>query len=250
MIARLFAGRGRPEPSGPAGTRLYAVGDIHGRVDLVRSLTTLVADDARRHRAPRNVVIFLGDYIDRGAQSREVIELLMHEPLAGFEHVHLRGNHEDVMLRFLDDIAVGPSWLAFGGRETLASYGVEAPYPDAPPDELDRARRALARSLPPAHHDFLSRLVFRYDAGDYVFVHAGVRPGVPLDRQVPQDLMWIRDEFLFSGDDFGRIVVHGHSISPVPEVRHNRIGIDTGAYRTNRLTCLVLDGTASSFLQT
>jgi serine/threonine protein phosphatase 1 len=250
MINRLFGGRGRAEPSAPPGTRLYAIGDIHGRADLLRALTALIRDDARRRQAPRNVAVYLGDYVDRGPHSRDVIDLLRSEPLPGFEHIHLRGNHEDVMLRFLVDISVGPSWLAFGGRETLQSYGVDAPFPEAAPDELERAQRALAQRLPAEHLAFLRGLRLLHQEGDFCFVHAGVKPGVPLDRQREQDLLWIRDEFLASNAEFGRIVVHGHSISPVPEVRRNRIGIDTGAFRTDRLTCLVLEGAERSFLQT
>jgi len=250
MIGRFLGGKPRAEPSGPPGTRLYAVGDIHGRLDLLRTLTALIHDDAYRRQASRNVAIYLGDYVDRGRESRAVIDFLLDEPLPGFEHVHLRGNHEDVMLRFLTDITAGPSWLNFGGRETLESYGVDAPQPQAAPAELERARRALAACLPRAHLEFLRGLPLQHEEGDYFFAHAGVKPGVPLDQQREEDLLWIRGEFLSSNAEFGRIVVHGHSISPVPDVRRNRIGIDTGAFMSDRLTCLVIDGTEWSFLQT
>ncbi len=250
MLTRIFGARGRAEPSGPLGARLYAIGDIHGRADLLRTLSTLIHEDAYRRQASRNVVVYLGDFVDRGRQSRDVIEFLLREPLPGFEHVHLRGNHEDIMLRFLDDISVGPTWLAFGGRETLESYGVEAPLPNAEPAELARAQRALGERLPRAHLDFLRGLRLLHEEGDYVFVHAGLKPGVPLDQQREQDLLWIRDEFLSSTADFGRIVVHGHSISATPDVRRNRIGVDTGAFMSDRLTALVVEGTEWSFLQT
>jgi serine/threonine protein phosphatase 1 len=250
MIGRFLGGKARAEPSGPAGTRLYAIGDIHGRLDLLRTLTALIHDDAYRRQAPRNVVVYLGDYVDRGRESRAVIDFLLNEPLPGFERIHLRGNHEDVMLRFLTDISAGPSWLNFGGRETLESYGIAAPQPHAEPAALERAQRALAACLPTAHLEFLRGLRLQHEEGDYFFAHAGVKPGVPLDQQREQDLLWIRGEFLSSNAEFGRIVVHGHSISPVPDVRRNRIGIDTGAFMSDRLTCLAIEGTEWSFLQT
>ncbi len=253
MIARFLAGRGRAEPAAPAGpadTRVYAIGDIHGRLDLLRQMSALVHDDAYRRQAPRNVVITLGDYVDRGPQSREVIEFLRHERLPSFEHVHLKGNHEDIMLRFLEDAAIGPNWLTYGGRETLQSYGIDAPEAHADFAALERARRAFVHVLPPVHLDFLRGLKLRHEEGDYVFVHAGIKPGVPLEAQREEDLLWIRDEFLSSGAEFGRIVVHGHTITPAPDVRRNRIGIDTGAFMSDRLTCLVVEGTEWSFLQT
>jgi len=250
MRPRFPAGRHRPEPAGPAGSRIYAVGDIHGRADLLERLHEMIAADAQRQPAPRRVVIYLGDYIDRGAHSREVIDLLLSQQLAGFEAVHLRGNHEEFLLRFLGDVSVGHNWLAYGGRETLQSYGIDPPHAMAAPDELARAQAALDARLPRAHRDFLNGLALLHEEGDYAFVHAGVKPGVALDQQQADDLLWIRDPFLESRAEFGRVVVHGHTITPVPDVRPNRIGIDTGAFATGRLTCLVIDGTASSFLQT
>ena len=253
MIGWLSRPRERAEakaPALPAGTRLYAVGDIHGCVDLLRALSQLIHEDAYRRQAPRNVIVYLGDFIDRGPDSRGVIETLLNEPLPGFESHHLRGNHEDIMLRFLSDTSVGSSWLNFGGRETLQSYGVEAPAPYAPAAEMQRAQHELQLRLPPAHLDFLRRLDVSHGEGDYFFAHAGVRPGVPLDQQRDEDMLWIRDEFLRSDASFGRIVVHGHSITREPDVRKNRIGIDTGAFASNRLTALVAEGTEWFFLQT
>ena len=241
---------GDAAPAIPAGTRLYAIGDIHGRVDLLRTLKDLVHEDAYRRQAPRNVVVYLGDYVDRGDESRAVIEMLLNEPLPGFESHHLKGNHEEIMLRFLADTSVGPSWLSFGGRETLRSYGIDPPHPYASAAELQRAQRALAERLPREHADFLRRLERSHEEGDYLFVHAGVKPGVPLERQRDEDLLWIRDEFLQSEASFGHIVVHGHTISREPDVRRNRIGIDTGAFLSNRLTALVAEGTEWFFLQT
>ena len=253
MIGRFFTLRGREEPTPPAappGTRLYAIGDIHGRLDLLTTLWRLVQEDAERRQAPRNVVVYLGDYIDRGDQSRAVIEQLLRRPLPGFETVHLKGNHEDIMMRFLDDVSVGPNWLTYGGMETLQSYGIDPPGPYDGTAELERAQRALAALLPSDHLAFLRGLASSHQEGDYFFVHAGVRPGVPLDRQSDADMLWIRDEFLRSDASFGCVVVHGHSITPEPDVRRNRIGIDTGAFHSGHLTCLVAEGTERSFLQT
>jgi serine/threonine protein phosphatase 1 len=253
MLGRILKARGRAEtaaPAAPAGTRLYAIGDIHGRVDLLRALQDLVHEDAYRRQAPRNVVVYLGDYVDRGAASRDVIELLLNEPLPGFESHFLKGNHEDIMLRFLTDTGVAASWLSFGGMETLRSYGIDPPNPYAPAADLQRAQRALAEHLPREHLEFLRRLEVAHEEGDYLFVHAGVKPGIPLDEQREQDLLWIREEFLLSEASFGRIVVHGHTISRDPDVRRNRIGIDTGAFMSDRLTCLVVAGEEWSFLQT
>jgi serine/threonine protein phosphatase 1 len=253
MIARRFA-RGRPEgavtPQVPGGSRVYAIGDIHGRADLLGHMHQLIHEDAYRRQAPRNVVIYLGDYIDRGSESGAVIDLLLDEPLPSFERVHLRGNHEDSLLRFLEDISVGPAWFFYGGDATLKSYGVTPPAPAARPQEMLRVQRELKRRLPERHRRFYEKLTLAHEEGDYLFVHAGVRPGVPLKAQNPADLLWIRDEFLSSAADFGKIVVHGHSISARPDVQRNRIGIDTGAFASGILTCLVLEGGDWSFLQT
>ncbi len=253
MTGRFFPQRERGEtsaPSTPRGTRLYAIGDIHGRDDLLAQLSLLIHEDAYRRQAPRNVVVYLGDYVDRGRDSRAVIERLLHAPLPGFESVHLKGNHEDIMLRFLDDIGVAPSWLTYGGRETLESYGIAPPLPHAPPMELLEAQERLRAALPPEHLDFLRRLRLSHEEGDYVFVHAGVRPGVPLAAQRAEDMLWIRDEFLSSEASFGRVVVHGHTIKADPDVRTNRIGVDTGAFASGHLTALVAEGTEWYFLQT
>jgi serine/threonine protein phosphatase 1 len=234
----------------PSGSRIYAVGDVHGRVDLLRALHQLIHDDACRHPAARNVVVYLGDYIDRGQDSSGVIELLLDAPLPGFSSVHLKGNHEDALLRFLDDTRIGPAWLFYGGADTLRSYGVAPPFPPTRREELLRAQAELRQLLPERHRRFMESLPFTYAEGDYLFVHAGLRPGVPLEQQSPEDMLWIRDEFLYSDENFGRVVVHGHSITPRPDVQRNRIGIDTGAYASDRLTALVLEGDGYRFLQT
>jgi serine/threonine protein phosphatase 1 len=255
MITRILA-RGRPQareavaPEVPPHSRVYAVGDIHGRVDLLERLHGLIHQDAYERQAPRNVVVYLGDYIDRGDASPAVIDLLLDQPLPSFQSVHLKGNHEDTLLRFLDDTGIGATWLLYGGAETLASYGVRPPRPAGGGQELERAQAELKARLPERHRRFMQQLRLTHAEGDYLFTHAGVRPGVPLDAQQEEDLLWIRDEFLLSDAEFGKIVVHGHTITSRPDVQRNRIGIDTGAFATGLLTCLVLEGAEWSFLQT
>jgi serine/threonine protein phosphatase 1 len=237
-------------PTLPIGTRVYAVGDIHGRVDLLERLHQMIHEDAYQVQAPRNVVIYLGDYIDRGENSSGVIELLIKRPLPGFERVHLKGNHEAAMMRFLEDPDTGIDWMAFGGDATLASYRVQPPRRPGDPDGMLRAQVDLLQCLPPSHADFLAALSLSHIEGDFLFVHAGLRPGILLDQQTEEDLLWIRAPFLNSDADFGKLVVHGHTIDRDPVIRHNRIGIDTGAYRTNKLTCLVIQDERYGFLQT
>jgi diadenosine tetraphosphatase ApaH/serine/threonine PP2A family protein phosphatase len=254
MKSRLFGQRQRkiePVPRAvPAGTRVYAMGDIHGSLVPLRLLRDAVQAHGEAHPIERKCLIYLGDYIDRGYDSRAVIDLLVREPLPGFEEVFLKGNHEDGMLRFLADGSNALFWVAYGGIATMVSYGVKPPDPATDEDEVVRARKELAKKLPPAHLDFLAKLESYRVEGDYLFVHAGVRPGIPLERQERDDLLWIRDEFLKSSEDHGRIVVHGHTISEAPDQQPNRIGIDTGAFHTGHLTCVVLDGTSRAFLHT
>lgn len=227
---------------------IYAVGDIHGRQDLLDDLHRRMAEDARSKSDLRPVAIYLGDYVDRGPRSRDVIETLVGNPLEGFEAVHLKGNHEDMMLAFLEAPETGPRWLANGGLATLASYGIEDAACDA--EGLAEAASALDAALPPGHARFLSSLSLVHRIGDYVFVHAGIRPGVALDEQSVEDLIWIRGPFLTSGADHGAVIVHGHSPGPRPVVKANRICVDTGAYATDVLTGVVLEGDSRRFLST
>lgn len=252
MLAHLFRSRGDHAcpAATPHGTVVYAVGDIHGRPDLLVRLHELIADHALTVGQARKIIVYLGDFVDRGPGSREVIDLLIAAPLEGFEPVYLKGNHEDAMLRFLDDTSAGPSWFGFGGQATLASYGVDLDAMAPGPYGLQRIQAKLRKCLPADHRRFLQRLELCHAEGGYFFVHAGVKPGVPLDDQRPEDLMWIRDAFLRSRADFGAVVVHGHSIRRQPEFRANRIGIDTGAVFTDILTCLVLAGEERDVLQT
>ncbi len=238
----------------PEGTRVYAVGDIHGRLDLLDAMRKLIATDAAIRKAERDpiermVVVYLGDYVDRGPDSKGVIDRLIEKPLPGFEAVHLKGNHEDFMLNFLDaPERAGHAWLFNGGIETLSSYGLTRD-PDAP-QRMAIVRDDLARLMPDGHLDFLKGLDLQHQEGDYLFVHAGIRPGVELEGQSDQDLMWIREEFLEHPEDHGKMIVHGHTITWTPDIRSNRIGIDTGAFASDVLTCLVLEGTERKLLQT
>lgn len=236
-------------PSVPDDCRVYAVGDVHGRDDLLVEVRRLIVSDAKTAGDRARVVVYLGDYVDRGPGSFEVIDRLIHEPLPGFRQVFLKGNHEDLMLAFLSG-PPDPVWLCNGGVATLESYGVGIDWFLQDTRSLEAARQQLQETMPQSHRQFLEDLRIRHVEGDYAFVHAGVRPGVPLASQDTRDLMWIRGPFLTSDANFGKRVVHGHTIVPEPEVRRNRIGIDTGAVRSGRLTCLVLQGTTVRFLQT
>ena len=236
----------------PADTVVYAIGDLHGRLDLLDAIHERIAADASRRAAVRKLLIYLGDYVSRGTDSRAVVERVRDWQPDGFEVVWLKGNHEDLLLRFLDgEIDAGRHWFDYDGLDTLADYGVAIPDRQARDDAgVAALRERFADRLPPAHLDFFRALRVSFSAGDYCFVHGGVRPGVPLAQQGAHDCMWIRKSFLESDLEHGAMIVHGHSISAQPEVRHNRIGIDTGAYRSGVLTCLVLDGETRGFLQT
>jgi serine/threonine protein phosphatase 1 len=246
MLGKLLGlGGGRPTRV-PDDLTVYAIGDIHGRLDLLQILHRKIEEAPARGD---KLVVYLGDYIDRGPASREVLELLRTAPPAGCRHVFLRGNHEQTMMDFLDDWRIAYDWLNFGGGETLASYGARVPFAL---DELSirHMQRDMLERVPANHWDFLRATQINHIEGDFLFVHAGIRPGLPLDRQLPEDMLWIRDTFLSSRADHGKVVVHGHSISEEVEFRPNRIGIDTGAFYTGMLTCLVLHGTGRGLIQT
>lgn len=238
-------GPARAAPRVAADSLVYAVGDIHGRLDLLEALHRAIRADAAARPAPRRVAVYLGDYLSRGPSSRQVIDCLLAEPLAGFETVRLRGNHEDLLARFLGgDLAAGADWLDYGGVQALASYGLAA---DAM--TLPDLRAAFAGVLPAAHRRFVDGLAISHREGDYYFVHAGVVPGVPLAAQPVAERMWIRRRFLESSADHGAVVVHGHSVAASPQWCANRIGIDTGAYASGVLSCLVLRGGEQALLQ-
>ena len=243
-------GRAPLSPAVPEGTRVYAVGDIHGRADLLRRIEGLIGDDAATAPGLRKVVVYLGDYVDRGPESFQVVEHLITHPLDGFETVHLKGNHEEFLIRFVEDGTMGAAWMMNGGSATLVSYDVSAFNLFFGEAGLERARKRLQRTIPQEHLDFYHGLGLTHVEGDYLFVHAGLRPGVALDEQKEGDLIWIREEFLDADAGFDKMVVHGHSIEAEPSIRAHRIGIDTGAYHTGRLTCLVLEGRRRRFLHT
>jgi serine/threonine protein phosphatase 1 len=232
--------------------RCYAVGDIHGRLDLLARLLDRVRADRRAAGAEPAKLVFLGDYVDRGPDSAGVLDLLADlaaSPEPGLRPVFLKGNHEDLMLDFLAGGPRGLAWLRNGGDATLASYGVAiAREPDG--RELRAAADALATALPDRHRRFLQRLALHHVAGPYLFVHAGLRPGIALAEQDEQDLLWIRGPFLNATAPFEKFVVHGHSISAAPELRANRLGIDTGAFCTGCLTAAVLEQAGVRFLDT
>jgi len=226
------------------GDMVYAIGDIHGRADLLDRLYRKIRAHGEDAAPGRRAVVHLGDYVDRGPDSRGVVDRVMAPPLPGFASVALLGNHEFLMRGFLrDPVVFGPGWMANGAAATMASYGVAPPRRADDPAELARASADLDDALPPDHRRFLDTLPLLYRAGIFAFVHAGVRPGVALDRQSPDDLIWIREEFLRSPANHGAVIVHGHSIAPEPDFQPNRIGIDTGAYRSGKLTavCLSVD---------
>ena len=246
MIAGLFRRwrerRARPAPAVSPGTRVYAVGDIHGQLGALTTIVEMIRDDAVSAAGSRQVLIFIGDYVDRGLDSRRVIDFLLTDPAPGFEIVFLKGNHDAWLLAFLRDAGIGPAWLDVGGQATLLSYGVPVPAGLRRAGHLEAVREDLARALPPGHKAFLEGLSLLHVEGDYVFVHAGLRPGVAMEAQRERDLLWIREEFTGDRSDHGKIVVHGHSVTERPDVRPNRIGIDTGAYATGRLLFRALAG--------
>ncbi len=254
MILRRLFGRGPAArvSTVPAGEAVYAIGDIHGRFDLLQDLLARIVDDAERHDADiHRSLILLGDYIDRGPESQNVVEMLLQDPLPGFTTIRLIGNHEDAFLAFLDGQTDGLDWLAYGGVETLMSYGVSLRHLPRSEDAARALRLSVAAAVPHSHVEFLRRCALYHFVGDYLFVHAGVRPGVPLEKQSPTDLLWIRDDFLRSKVPLPEwVVVHGHTICDFPQNRTHRIDIDTGAFASGRLTCLVLRGTERRFLST
>jgi serine/threonine protein phosphatase 1 len=237
-----------PGPALPEGVRIYAIGDIHGRFDLLEEMASEIRRDLRAARPARTMEVFLGDYVDRGPQSREVVEWLIDAPPLTDERICLLGNHEEMLLNAVDDEEWMSNWLYNGAPETFVSYRVETRGIGG--SGLVDLQEGFRAALPSRHLEFLAGLHRVLVVEPYLFVHAGIRPGVPLDRQDPQDLVWIRGPFLECEDDLGFVVVHGHTPTAHPEVQRNRINIDTGAVFTGRLTCVVLEGTTQRFLQT
>ncbi len=229
----------------PDGTCIYAIGDVHGRSDLLEAMFGLIDAHRARSGAEKTIEVLLGDLIDRGPDSRGVIDLAMARR-ASHGLIALRGNHDQYMLDALSDAGSIARWLDWGGIEALGSYGIEASRRDCEaPQALATALRA---ALPPAHAAFLAGMPLTHRCGDLLFVHAGIRPGIPLAQQAPRDLMTIRE--LFHGDerDHGFVVVHGHTPGAVPVVRPNRIGLDTKAYESGVLTCAAFTSGGFDFI--
>ncbi|HEY0204222.1 MAG TPA: metallophosphoesterase family protein [Acetobacteraceae bacterium] len=225
----------------PPGQRVYALGDIHGCLDRLVALHEMIAEDIAERPVERSTLVHLGDYVDRGADSAQVVDWLINQPpVPADEIVNLMGNHEQMML-----LAVGGGdkdapghWLMNGGADSLLSWGISRAVPPA----------EWSSRIPNQHLEFLRKLVISRQIGPYLFVHAGIRPGVPLDRQSPQDMLWIREPFLSSQDNHGAVVVHGHTPKRQPVVQPNRIAIDTGAVLGGDLTCVVLEADTLGFL--
>ena len=236
-------------PRAPDGWRGYAVGDIHGRVDLLDRLLADIERDNEARGPRRTLLVFLGDLIDRGPNSNEVVERLRTYRRPGIETAFIAGNHEEVLLRLLaGERGLMRHWLKFGGGECLHSYGLD-------PVALDllgetKALAQLREAFPSHHENFLAGFADTVRFGDYLFVHAGIRPMVDLSLQRQSDLRWIRDPFLSDQGDHGVMVVHGHTISDRIVERPNRIGIDTGAYRTGVLSAIGLEGASRWHLDT
>ena len=236
------------EARAPEGLRLYAIGDVHGRLDLLREMHRRVATDLAHRPCRRFRVIHLGDYIDRGPESAGVIEHLADFVRDG-DAVCLAGNHDLYLRDFLDDPqGIGDFWLRNGGEEALASWGVETMEVGRGPKTMKALHAEFCAALPDRHRAFFSSLPYSEQHGDYLFVHAGIRPGAPLHKQKPRDLVTIREPFLSHRGDFGAVVVHGHTVVPEPDVRLNRVGIDTKAYASSILTCLVLEAADKGLL--
>ena len=237
----------RPPAALPSGLRVYAIGDVHGRLDCLLTLEPAIRRDLiKRPPAGEAIVIFMGDYIDRGPDSSAIINVLRHRRFAGLPARFLLGNHEDAMLRFLEDGKVGAAWFAHGGMATLASYGVK-PGGASKDSREEQLRVGLAEALPPAHREFLESLELWIELGGFLFVHAGIRPGKAMADQRREDLLMIREPF-FAATNLPWRVVHGHTVIEKPLLTKDRIAIDTGAYATGNLTCAVIEGESAEIL--
>lgn len=237
------------QPVGAKGYRAYVVGDVHGRLDLLKELLAKIHTELDRHPPARCLLVFVGDLIDRGPNSAQVIERLRTYNRRGVQPVFLLGNHEEVLLRILrGEAGLITKWRWFGGSECLQSYGINPDVVAGSSDE--EALEIIRAAIPPSHVAFLESFADSCRFGDYLFVHAGIRPGVDFDQQTQSDLRWIREPFLNDGSDHGFVVVHGHTISNSVEQRPNRIGIDTGAYKTGVLTALAIEGADRWLLDT
>lgn len=242
------------EPKGPEGRLIYAIGDVHGRADRLAALIGLIRQDVQRigPLPLKPTLMLLGDYVDRGPHSREVIDaILALEADPDFQTIALRGNHDQFLLDFLKDGSSGGAWLQYGGGATLASYGVLPPMQRSDQQGWRDTAQALTKALPATHVDFLNRTRLVAVLGDFVFVHAGVRPGTKLEDQDPWDVMSIRKPFLANREPMaGKVVVFGHTAMDEPLVERHKIGVDTGAYATGVLTALRIFEAERGFINT
>ncbi len=238
--------QGRSRGRVPEGVRIYAIGDIHGQIGLLDSLLGRVQTHIAHNPIANTITVFLGDYVDRGPASRAVLERLI-EYGSQRQSVFLKGNHEAFLIEFLREPRILDEWKKYGGVDTLLSYGLR---PDS--EALLKRQADIAsefwKVLPSTHRDFLIHLKASFVCGDYFFAHAGVRPGIALSAQEEADLLWIRADFLNHEKPFEKVVVHGHTPVTQPEIRSNRINIDTGAYATGVLTCLALEADRLGFI--
>ncbi len=243
---KLFSGAKKAAPSLPAGERVYAIGDIHGRLDLFERLIQAIEEDDQQGDSANTTVILLGDLVDRGPHSRGVIDRAI--TWQGERNVRcLMGNHEEMFLTSLDEEKALRHFIRVGGKETILSYGLDYPkYQQATVSEL---LEMVQEIVPQEHRDYLESMEDMIEMGDYVFVHAGIHPERPLDEQRAEDLRWIRNRFLDHRGKFERIVVHGHTIFDDIVEADNRIGIDTGAYKSGRLSALVLERDQRRYVQ-
>ena len=248
MLGRLLGKNRRWVPTGPRGSRAYAIGDIHGRLDLLEDLLGRLEADDRSRGPAKTWLVFLGDLVDRGPDSRGVVERLVSRPPAFARNVFIKGNHEEFFLGVLEgDDSTVQHWLTYGGTECAESYGVGSGWMlNATPTQI---MHRLVEEVPEAHVRFLRDMADSFRFGDYLFVHAGIRPGVELHRQVSKDLRWIREGFLDDLTDHGVMVVHGHTIFDRAEEHPNRIAIDTGAYRNGALTAIGIEGSERWFIE-
>src|SRR4051794_9185022 len=228
-----------PKPQLPEGVRIYAISDIHGCAHLLQPMLRVIDADVAHSRPPYAIEVFMGDYIDRGPDTRSTLDLLIERSRRG-NTVFLKGNHEAFLVRVFEDPSLFEDWLRIGGVHTLMSYGL-AP-PDLKREDPVSIMRDLIRVMPGEHLEFLDDLRLSFTCGDFFFVHAGVRPGVSLTDQTESDLLWIREEFLSSEEQFGKYIVHGHTPVRAAEILANRVNIDTGAYATGNLTLMSIQG--------
>lgn len=229
--------------------RIYAIGDVHGRFDLLQKIENKIIEDAKGFDGAK-LIIMLGDYVDRGPQSAEIISHLIAPPPKEFERICLAGNHEQVMLDFLNAPLSSENWLKFGGDATLRSYGISTEQITQNNLGSRKFAQVLKANVPDDHIAFLSELPSLVTTPDFLFVHAGIRPGVAIAQQVDEDLMWIRGKFLTHDWSRGQTIVHGHTPNDTPELINGRVNIDTGAYATDKLTAARVDGTGVTFLST